>query len=121
MNFYTDTDVFYLENTSDNGDSYDIVFNNPGYISNNGVQNGTSLNITLYYVEFDYDCHLTLRKHSSLRLHAVNEDKGYTGVGSISFAPKNEDTKYFIAARATSASFSYNSIYSFYTMLYPNS
>lgn len=121
MDFYWDVDAFYLNNTSDNGDSYDIVFNNTGVLNEDDEQDGTSLRINLYYVDFDYDSHFILKKQSSLMLKAVDEDRGYTGVGSISFAPKNEDTKYFISAEATAAEFSYDSAYSFYVMLYPNS
>lgn len=54
-------------------------------------------------------------------LKAVDESRGYTGLGAITFVPRNEYTKYFIAAEAISAAEFPDSVYSFYAMLYPNS
>lgn len=72
-------------------------------------------------MDFDDDSHFILRKQSSMVLKAVNESLGYTGLATMTFVPRNEYTKYFIAAVATSAAEFPDSVYSFYAMLYPNS
>ena len=121
MGYYIDIDTFYLNNTSNSNDTFDLSFNNTGYLSDDGEQIGTTLRLTLYYVDFDDDSHFILRKQSSMVLKAVNESLGYTGLATMTFVPRNEYTKYFIAAVATSAAEFPDSVYSFYAMLYPNS
>ena len=125
MQYLTDVDTFFLDNTSGNEDSYSIVFNNTGQLSSDGEQDGTAVEVSLYYVDFDDDSHFVLKKKASTRINARDDTKdeswNATGKGSISFAPLNDNTKYFIEVTAISLGEYDRSEYSFYAMLYPNS
>ena len=115
MNNWFDVDTFYINNTEDNYNSYSILFNNIGQIINN-KQGGTTINVELYYVDFDDDSHFILKKHSSKAFYTDADKMGRPSSGVINFAPKNEMTKYFIEVQATSVGSYYHSEYNFLPM-----
>lgn len=115
MNNWFDADTYYIDNTADNYNSYSILFNNIGQIIN-GEQDGTTISVTLYYVDFDDDSHFILKRHSSKAFYTDDDRAGRPSSGVMSFAPKNEMTKYFIEISASSVGEYDNSEYNFLPM-----